>query len=261
MSDKAVIVTGAAGFIGATLVAALNQRGYEHVIAVDDLTDGTKFLNLAPLRIADYWDRDELLERMQAPGGLGPVRAIFHQGACSATTEWDGRYMMDINYRYSRTLLEYCTAHQVPLIYASSAAVYGGEQRFEEVPAHESPLNVYGYSKLQFDNRVRFCQHQFRSQVVGLRYFNVYGPGETHKGTMASVMYHFFNQLEETGRVRLFEGSHGYGPGEQRRDFVYVEDAVAVNLWFMERPHLSGIYNVGTGASRSRCVESETGWS
>ncbi len=250
MSQGAIVVTGAAGFIGSNIVKALNGRGVTEVIAVDDLSDGTKFTNLSPLQICDYWDYEDLPKQLSSTS-LPKLRAIVHQGACTDTTEWDGRYMMRVNYEYSRDLLAWCQGNQVPLIYASSAAVYGGSDTFAEGSENERPLNVYGYSKLLFDNRVRYCRSQLRSQVVGLRYFNVYGPGEGHKGSMASVVWHFHQQLEQTGKVNLFEASHGYGPGEQRRDFVFVDDVVAVNLWFLERTHLNGIFNVGTGCSRS----------
>jgi ADP-L-glycero-D-manno-heptose 6-epimerase len=245
------IVTGAAGFIGSNLVKALNERGITDVIAVDDLKDGAKFSNLADCEIADYLDKDEFLAKLEEGEFDGLVSAILHQGACSDTTESDGRYMMDANYRYSRRLLDYCIAEEVHLIYASSAAVYGGNREFSEVREHEAPLNVYGFSKFLFDQLVRRRYEERTAQVVGLRYFNVYGERESHKGRMASVAYHFFNQYRGTGQVRLFAGSGGYGDGEQRRDFVSVEDCVKVNLHFLDHPGQSGLYNVGTGAAQS----------
>ena len=245
------VVTGAAGFIGSNLVKALNRRGAGDIIAVDDLSHGDKFRNLADCSIADYIDRKDFLAAFAAGAYKGRVVALLHQGACSDTTETDGRYMMENNYQYSCTLLERCALEKVPLLYASSAAVYGGSAAFREHPDCERPLNVYGYSKLLFDQRVRRLASGLPAQVVGLRYFNVYGEREQHKGRMASVAYHFFNQYRADGRVRLFEGSDGYGDGEQRRDFVSVEDVVRVNLWFLDHPDKSGIFNCGTGTAQS----------
>jgi ADP-L-glycero-D-manno-heptose 6-epimerase len=244
-----IIVTGGAGFIGSNIVRELNRRGHDDVVVVDDLHDGRKFVNLVGCNIADYFDKTEFIARLKT-GALGKIEAILHQGACAVTTEWDGRYMMETNYRYSVELLEHCLAGRVPLIYASSAAVYGASTAFRENDrAAERPLNVYGYSKLLFDDYVRRRLPEAQAPVVGLRYFNVYGPGEAHKGSMASVAFHLHGQVATTGEARLFEGSDGYGPGEQRRDFVYVGDVVDVNLWFLEQGRASGVYNVGTGAS------------
>jgi ADP-L-glycero-D-manno-heptose 6-epimerase len=243
------IVTGAAGFIGSRLVEALNRRGVSEIVAVDNLAHADKFRNLAGCEIADYIDQAELpaaLERLE-----GAVEAVFHQGACSDTTETDGRYMMENNYRYSLRLLEWCQDEEVPLLYASSAAVYGAGPEFREERRCEKPLNVYGYSKFLFDQIVRRTLPQKNSQIVGLRYFNVYGPNEAHKGHMASVAFHAFNQFRAEGRVKLFVGSPGYGDGEQRRDFVHVDDAVAVNLWMLEHREVSGIFNCGTGRAQT----------
>ena len=242
-----ILVTGAAGFIGSNLVHALNARGESEIIAVDDLTNGDKFTNLVDCAIADYWDKDTLFDRLRRPEYANSIRAVLHQGACSDTTERNGRYMLDTNYRYSLQLLEFCRIQRIPLIYASSAAVYGANTHCREAEEFEAPLNVYGYSKLLFDRVLRRRWQDRTAQVVGLRYFNVYGPRERHKGRMASVAFHFFDQFQSDGRVRLFEGSHGYANGEQRRDFVSVDDCVKVNLYFLDHPERSAIVNVGTG--------------
>jgi ADP-L-glycero-D-manno-heptose 6-epimerase len=246
------IVTGGAGFIGSNLVRRLIEKTGDDVLVVDDLTDGRKFRNIADLAIADYIDKDEFLDRLTSTGQFATgVHSVFHEGACSTTTEWDGRFMMQNNYDYSKTLLHHCLKHGIPFIYASSAAVYGGARSFSEEPENEMPLNVYGYSKLLFDQYVRRLDLSADQQVVGLRYFNVYGPREQHKGRMASVAFHFNEQLRKDGEVRLFEGTDGYEAGEQERDFVYVDDACAVNLWFLENRNASGIFNVGTGKAQT----------
>lgn len=246
-----IIVTGGAGFIGSNLVLGLNARGYDDILVVDHLTNGVKYKNLVDCRIADYLDRSTFLERLQQGAfHAETIEAIFHQGACSTTTEWDGRYMMDNNYEYSKNLFHFCQRHKIPFIYASSAAVYGADIHFKEELAYEGPLNVYGYSKFQFDQYLR-RQTQLTAQVVGLRYFNVYGPREAHKGSMASVAFHLNNQIKVADELRLFEGCDGYSDGEQRRDFVYVGDVVDVNLWFLDNPQASGIFNCGTGRSQT----------
>jgi ADP-L-glycero-D-manno-heptose 6-epimerase len=246
-----IVVTGAAGFVGSNLIKGLNQRGHSRILAVDNLTRSEKFKNLIDLRFADYLEKGDFIERVRSGSLDKAVSAVLHQGACSDTMESDGHYMMENNYRYSVTLFEYCQAHAMPFVYASSASVYGGGSVFEERLECEAPLNVYGYSKFLFDQYVRARMPVLRSQTVGLRYFNVYGPRETHKGRMASVAYHFFQQFERESRVRLFEGSDGYGPGEQRRDFVFVDDVVKVNLFFLDHPSVNGVYNVGTGRAQS----------
>lgn len=245
------VVTGAAGFIGANLLKGLNQRGITNIIAVDDLTHGDKFVNMADCDIADYLDREVFLHELEDGTFNGAIEAILHQGACSDTTETDGRYMMQNNYQYSRALLEFSAMDKTPFIYASSAAVYGASTSFRVARECEGPLNVYGYSKYLFDCCVRRRWNELSAQVVGLRYFNVYGEREQHKGRMASVAFHFFNQYRSSGSVKLFEGSGGYGNGEQRRDFVSVEDVVKINLHFLDHPGKSGIFNAGTGAAQS----------
>lgn len=243
------IVTGGAGFIGSNIVKQLPAYS---TLVVDNLTNGVKFKNLVGSDILDYLDKEDFLTQLHQDREFPEkIDAIFHQGACSSTTEWDGRYMMRNNYEYSKTLLHYCLERRIPFIYASSAAVYGDNKTFKEERRYETPLNVYGYSKFQFDQYVRKLLPDAQSQIVGLRYFNVYGPGESHKGSMASVAFHLNNQLLETGEIRLFEGCDGYANGEQRRDFVFVDDIVKVNLWFANHPQKSGIYNAGTGRSQS----------
>lgn len=248
-----VIVTGAAGMIGSNLLHGLNAAGIDDIIAVDDLSDGPKYRNLLgspqAARFADYYDRADFYTRF-ARGDFGHVDAVLHQGACSDTMEHDGQYMLAQNYRCTKDLLDACQRQGVRLIYASSAATYGGGDCFTEHPDHEAPLNVYGYSKLLTDQVVRRMIAAAPHQVVGLRYFNVYGPREQHKGRMASVAFHHVNQFRADGKVKLFGAYNGYGPGEQSRDFVYVDDVVAVNLWFLMNPQARGIVNVGTGRAQ-----------
>jgi ADP-L-glycero-D-manno-heptose 6-epimerase len=248
-----IVVTGAAGFIGSNLVAGLNARGISDIIAVDDLTQGDKFRNLADLHIADYVDAADFYPRLTA-GHYGRIQAVFHEGACSDTMETNGQYMLRNNFTTSCQLFEACAAQRIRLLYASSAATYGGSSTFREDPACEAPLNVYGYSKLLFDQWLRRrIGPRFDggvAQVVGFRYFNVYGPREQHKGRMASVAFHQFHQLALEGRVKLFGAYGGYAAGEQRRDFVSVDDVVAVNLWFLDHPEANGLFNLGTGRAQ-----------
>lgn len=246
-----IVVTGGAGFIGANLVKALNQRGEKDVVVVDNLERAEKFVNLADCELADYFDKKVFLEKLQRGDFAGKFSRILHQGACSDTMEQNGAYMMQNNYQYSKALLHFCQAERIPFLYASSASVYGAGPVFREAREHEAPLNVYGYSKFLFDQYVRRVLPKKTAQIAGFRYFNVYGAREQHKGRMASVAYHFFNQYRESGRVRLFEGSGGYAGGEQRRDFISVEDVVAVNLFFLEHADKSGIFNLGTGRSQT----------
>ena len=244
-----VVVTGAAGMIGSNIVHGLNAMGIDDVIAVDNLTNGQKYHNLLGAKISDYFDKTDFYARF-ARGEFGRVDAVLHEGACSDTMQHDGRYMLDTNYRCSKDLLDAAQAQGTRLLYASSAATYGGSASFREEPQFEQPLNVYGYSKLLFDNVVRRMLPTSKSQVVGFRYFNVYGPREQHKGRMASVAFHHFNQFREQGKVKLFGEYGGYGAGMQSRDFVFVDDVVAVNLWFLQNPDKSGIFNLGTGRAQ-----------
>jgi ADP-L-glycero-D-manno-heptose 6-epimerase len=248
-----IVVTGAAGFIGSRIIAGLNARGITDIIAVDELTQGDKFRNLADLKIADYVDADVFYGAF-ANRAYGHVEAVFHEGACSDTMELDGKYMMENNFETSKRLFHAAQAQGTRLLYASSAATYGGSDTFKEEPAFEAPLNVYGYSKLLFDQVMRrelgAQLQEAKTQVVGFRYFNVYGPHEQHKGRMASVAYHQFHQFKAEGRVKLFGEYGGYAQGAQMRDFVFVDDVVAVNLWFFDHPAQSGIFNLGSGRAQ-----------
>lgn len=247
-----IVVTGGAGFIGSNIVHGLNKLDRNDVLVVDNLTKGEKFRNLVDCNILDYQDKREFLAKIKKDEHFAEkIEVIFHQGACSDTTEWDGTYMLQNNYDYSKALFHYCLNGDIPFLYASSAAVYGGSEKFAEQPENEKPLNVYGYSKLLFDQYVRRFLPSPKRQVVGLRYFNVYGPHEQHKGKMASVIWHFRQQALQDGKIKLFAGCDGYGDGEQLRDFVFVDDIVNLNLWFWQNRGESGIYNVGTGKART----------
>ncbi|HXR58497.1 MAG TPA: ADP-glyceromanno-heptose 6-epimerase [Burkholderiales bacterium] len=250
-----IAVTGAAGFIGSRIVAALNRAGIHDILAVDDLSQGANAKNLFSLRVADYMDKREFLTRVSSGSFSDSIEAVLHQGACTDTTETDGQYMMENNYAYSKALFDWCQDEEVPLVYASSAAVYGAGRTFAEDPANEGPLNVYAYSKQLFDRYVESREADRTAQVAGLRYFNVYGPNEAHKKTprynMTSIALQAWQQFRARGHVELFAGTDGYGDGGQLRDFIHVDDAVAVNLWLLENRDVSGIFNCGTGRAQS----------
>lgn len=247
-----IIVTGGAGFIGSNLIASLNQLGHNNILLVDNLSNVDKIPNLQGLEVADYMDKHEFLELVESGQSLGQVDCVFHQGACSDTMADDGEYVMRNNFTYSKLLYDWCRQYCNKFIYASSASVYGDNKEFIESAENEKALNAYAYSKLLFDNYIR-QQHQNEQslQVVGLRYFNVYGPRESHKGRMASVAFHFLNQLKQQGYVNLFEGNDGFGHGQQIRDFVYIKDVVKVNLHFFNQTNQSGIFNLGTGKGQT----------
>ncbi len=247
-----IVVTGGAGFIGSNIVGALNKRGETNILVVDNLTNGRKMHNLSDLDILDYMDRDDFLANVKSGLDFGSISAVFHEGACSSTTEWDGKFIMRNNFEYSKELLKWCQEIGAQFIYASSASVYGlGKKGFVEKRECELPINMYAYSKFQFDQYVRSIIKRAKYQIAGFRYFNVYGPRESHKGAMSSVAFHFNSQIAAAGKARLFEGTAGYGNGGQRRDFIYAEDCAKVNLWFMDNPSKSGIFNLGTGKARS----------
>lgn len=246
-----IVVTGAAGFVGSNIVRALNERGITDIIAVDHLLRGEKFHNLVDCDIAHYIDKQDFIQTLNAGKFDGRLQVIIHQGACSDTMNHDGLYMMENNYSYTLTLFDYCQRVALPFLYASSAAVYGKGTTFFEAREYEAPLNVYGYSKFLFDQLVRRrMAKKLTAQVVGLRYFNVYGPREQHKDRMASVAFHHYHQYITEGKVKLFGAWDGWGNGMQSRDFISVEDVVKINLFFLDHPEKSGIFNVGTGRAQ-----------
>jgi ADP-L-glycero-D-manno-heptose 6-epimerase len=240
-----IVVTGGAGFIGSNLIRSLNQQGFSNILVVDNLASSQKYLNLNKLKFYDYIDKSELINLLPK---LSKIDTIFHQGACSSTTETDANYLIKNNYEYSKQLLHHCLQHQIDFIYASSASVYGnGTDGFKEQPSCEYPLNAYAFSKYIFDNYVRkvYDATKHKSQVAGLRYFNVYGYQENHKGSMASVPFHFFNQAKQNGSIKVFEGSQHF-----LRDFIFVDDVMEVIKYIFQSGD-SGIFNCGTGQARS----------
>ena len=243
-----IIVTGGAGFIGSNIVRALNERGRTDILIVDDLGGGDKYKNLIGLRFMDYQHKDDFLKLLTNSNFGANVEAVFHQGACSDTMEYDVNFMMRTNYDYSKELLKFCLRKQIPFLYASSASVYGtGKRGFREDEACENPINPYAFSKLMFDRYVRQFLGAAKSKIIGLRYFNVFGPQESHKGKMASIFYQIYKRMKLGGGPRLFKGTDGYGDGEQKRDFIYVKDVAKINLWCLDNDVASGIYNCGTG--------------
>jgi ADP-L-glycero-D-manno-heptose 6-epimerase len=244
-----IVVTGGAGFIGSNLIQALNAEGESRILVVDRL--GDNFRNLCDLRFCDFMEPQDFRRAIEGGALPASIHAIFHQGACADTTCSDGSYMMENNFTFSKVILHYALERKIPLVYASSASVYGAGRLSQPTPVNERPLNLYALSKLAFDNYVRNLPGATDSTVVGLRYFNVYGPRERHKGRMASMVYQLHRQIEETGVAKLFAGTDGYGDGEQRRDFVFVGDIVRLNLFFARREAIRGIFNAGSGSSRS----------
>ncbi len=246
-----IVVTGAAGFIGSCVVSRLNQAGEDQIIAVDVLRQNDKWKNLRHLNFSDYLDRSQLFDYLQSAKN---VQSIIHMGACSATTERDAYYLMENNYRYTLQLAEYALKNNVRFIYASSAATYGmGEQGYDDNEARIDllrPMNMYGYSKQVFDLKAR--REGWLKKIVGLKFFNVYGPNEYFKGEMSSVVFKAFNQIREKGYVRLFKSHRpDFKDGEQLRDFIYIKDVLEVIMFFLNHPEINGLYNVGTGKART----------
>jgi ADP-L-glycero-D-manno-heptose 6-epimerase len=240
-----IVVTGGAGFIGSNIIYYLNKKGLTDIVVVDNISNTNKYLNIAKLDYMDYIDKKDFLSILPK---LGKIDMIIHQGACSSTIENDGYYMLNNNYEYSKELLNHCISNRIKFLYASSASVYGnGLNGFSENRDNESPLNVYAFSKYLFDNYVRqiIKGGDTSIPITGLRYFNVFGYQETHKESMASVVFHFAKQIQEYNKIKLFEGSKDF-----IRDFIFIDDVIKVLNHFINHD-ISGIYNCGTGQSRS----------
>ena len=252
-SDARVLVTGGAGFIGSALVWALNRCGCEHIVVCDRLGTDEKWRNLTPLRFAHYVEADELLPRLQN-GALGKFNFVLHLGACSSTTERDAGFLIRNNYEFTKDLAAWSLANRTRFVYASSAATYGdgsaGMEDNDDKLDTLRPLNMYGYSKHLFDLHAKHAG--FLNRIVGLKYFNVFGPNEDHKGDMRSVVHKSFGQVRETGVIRLFKSHRpDYRDGEQKRDFLYVKDAVAMTLYLAASEQANGLFNIGSGEART----------
>jgi len=249
-----IIVTGGAGFIGSAFVWKLNREGIDDILIVDDLGQSDKWKNLVNLSYADYIHKDAFIEQIQVDPESVQASAVVHMGACSSTTERDADYLMENNYHYTCQVAEWALSQKARLIYASSAATYGdGSQGFsDDLSTIKTlrPINMYGYSKQLFD--LWLLRHRLENQCAGIKFFNVFGPNEYHKGDMTSVIYKAFHQIRATGKVKLFKSYKSeYGDGEQRRDFVYVKDCIEALWWLLGHPDVNGIFNLGTGQSRT----------
>ena len=250
-----ILVTGGAGFIGSALVWALNERGIDHILITDFLGNGDKYRNLVPLRFDDYMEADTFFTRLgDSPEVFNDIKTVFHLGACSSTTETNCRYLIENNYAYTCRLADWATQRELRFIYASSAATYGdgGRGMSDEVDLISGlrPLNMYGYSKHLFD--LYAMRRGYLGGMVGLKYFNIFGPNEDHKADMRSVANKAFHEISRTGRVSLFKSYRAeYADGEQRRDFLYVKDAVAMTLFLAEEKTASGLFNIGGGTAHT----------
>lgn len=247
-----IIVTGGAGFIGSCIVRSLNDAGIEDIVVADNISTTEKWMNLRNKKYLGYYQKDTFLKKLQQLDG---VSAIIHMGACSSTTERDFDYLYRNNFLFTKKLWEYCAEKGISFIYASSAATYGdGDRGFDDVCDIDTllPLNAYGYSKQLFDLWIKHHAVKYPAQHVGLKFFNVYGPNEYYKGSMASMVFHGFNQIQKDGEIRLFKScNRDYKNGEQLRDFVYVKDVCAVIMWLLKHKEVSGLFNVGTGRAQS----------